>query len=251
MGASSTGASERVALGRRTRHRPPVHTLPLGLLAAGSLVGALVLVPLTQPAAPAQPAPPSHVVAQLAPAQPATATPTRLGAGRPAPDARARVRTGVARVVTAARAGNAVPPAAALWRWPLLVTPRVVRGFDPPAQRWLPGHRGVDLAAVPGDTVVAAGAGTIAFAGPLAGRGVVTVTHGELRTTYEPVTATVKVGDLVAAGEPIATLAAGASHCGGYPSCLHWGLRRGEVYLDPLLLLGLSHPILLPIPHTS
>jgi murein DD-endopeptidase MepM/ murein hydrolase activator NlpD len=135
------------------------------------------------------------------------------------------------------------------WRWPLLVAPRVVRGFQPPPQRWLAGHRGVDLAAVPGDTVVAAGAGIVTFAGPLAGRGVVTVTHGVLRTTYEPVTATVEVGDAVSAGDPIGVIAAGASHCGGYPSCLHWGLLQGDVYLDPLLLLGVSHPILLPIPH--
>lgn len=88
----------------------------------------------------------------------------------------------------------------------------------------------------------------VTFAGPLAGRGVVTVSHGGLRTTYEPVTATVAAGDAVAAGDPLGTLASGTSHCGGYPPCLHWGLLRGTTYLDPLLLLGLSHPILLPIP---
>lgn len=139
------------------------------------------------------------------------------------------------------------------WRWPVLTTPRVVRGFAPPAQRWQSGHRGVDLSAVPGDVVVAAGSGIVTFAGPLAGRGVVTITHGPLRTTYEPVRATVAVGDVVDAGEPIGTIAPGASHCGGYPSCLHWGLLRGRlvgtVYLDPLSLLGASRPILLPIPN--
>ncbi|MGC4015813.1 MAG: M23 family metallopeptidase [Luteolibacter sp.] len=136
-----------------------------------------------------------------------------------------------------------------MWRWPVLVTARVVRGFEPPPKPWLPGHRGVDLEAVPGDVVVAAGAGTISYAGSLAGRGVVTVWHGDLRTTYEPVTATVQVGDRVEAGEQIGVLAAGVSHCGGVPPCLHWGLLRGTTYLDPLLLLGLSHPILLPIPN--
>jgi murein DD-endopeptidase MepM/ murein hydrolase activator NlpD len=144
--------------------------------------------------------------------------------------------------------GVAVTRLANRWRWPLLHTPRVLQGFRPPPQRWKAGHRGVDLSAVPGDTVVAAGAGVVTFAGPLAGRGVVTVTHGALRTTYEPVTATVHEGDDVAAGDPIGTLASGVSHCGGFPSCLHWGLLRARVYLDPLSLLGLARPILLPIP---
>jgi murein DD-endopeptidase MepM/ murein hydrolase activator NlpD len=125
----------------------------------------------------------------------------------------------------------------------------VLARFRPPPQRWAAGHRGVDLAAAPGDTVLAAGAGVVTFAGPLAGRGVVTVRHGSLRTTYEPVTATVAVGDQVRAGAPIGTLAAGVSHCGGVPSCLHWGLRRGADYLDPLVLIGLARPILLPLAH--
>ena len=208
-------------------------SLPLTALAslsAAGLVGGVLAVAVAEPATVAPP-----VVA----AAPARAAPT-VPPVRPLPAAGHGPTAG----------GVPAPTAPArLWRWPLLVTPRVVRGFDPPAQRWLPGHRGVDLAAVPGDTVVAAGAGVVTFAGPVAGRGVVTVTHGELRTTYEPVTATVEVGDLVAAGEPIGTLAAGAGHCGGYPTCLHWGLLRGQVYLDPLGLLGLGHPILLPIPN--
>jgi hypothetical protein len=70
--------------------------------------------------------------------------------------------------------------------WPV-DPPQVVRRFDPPPQPWLAGHRGVDLAAPPGSIVRAAGAGTIAFAGRIAGRGVVSVAHSNgLRTTYEP-----------------------------------------------------------------
>ena len=44
-------------------------------------------------------------------------------------------------------------------------SPEVVRGFDPPEQRWLPGHRGVDLTATPGAAVRAAGDGRVRFAG--------------------------------------------------------------------------------------
>src|SRR6185369_7063201 len=74
--------------------------------------------------------------------------------------------------------------------WPLRPRPAVLRAFDAPSPNWQRGHRGVDLAAVPGQPVYAAGQGTVVFAGDLAGRPVVSVAHpGGLRTTYEPVTA--------------------------------------------------------------
>ena len=79
-----------------------------------------------------------------------------------------------------------------------------------------------------------------------AGAGVVSVTHtGGLRTTYEPVTPAVAAGDLVSAGDILGTLDAG--HGGCPAACLHWGLRRGDVYLDPLLLLGLGRMRLKPL----
>lgn len=121
----------------------------------------------------------------------------------------------------------------------------VVAGFDPPAQRWRAGHRGVDLAGR--GTVRAAGAGTVTFAGQIAGRGVVSVSHGRLRTTYEPVAATVTVGQSVAAGQAIGTIGVGG-HCSA--RCLHWGLLAGEEYLDPLLLLRTTPPVLKP-PNTT
>lgn len=106
----------------------------------------------------------------------------------------------------------------------------VVRGFDPPSQDWLPGHRGVDLAAPVGSSVRAAASGRVSVAQAIAGRGVVTIVHGELRTTYEPVRASVQVCQQVDAGEVIGTIEAG--HCAD--GCLHFGLKRGEEYLDPL-----------------
>lgn len=106
----------------------------------------------------------------------------------------------------------------------------VVRGFDPPADDWLPGHRGVDLAAEVGSVVRAADSGVVSVAQTIAGRGVVAILHGELRTTYEPVTPTVRAGQSVSAGDVIGTVQAG--HCAA--GCLHFGLKRGEEYLDPL-----------------
>jgi murein DD-endopeptidase MepM/ murein hydrolase activator NlpD len=121
--------------------------------------------------------------------------------------------------------------------WPLDPAPEVVRGFDPPQTSYAAGHRGVDLRGRVGQRVRAALAGEVTFAGRLAGRGVVVVSHGATRTTYEPVEATVRRGDKVTTGQPIGTLEWSGSHC--LPTgCLHWGLRRGDTYLDPLDLVG-------------
>ena len=112
----------------------------------------------------------------------------------------------------------------------------VVRGFDPPDQPWLTGHRGVDLAGTPGQVVVAAMDGVVSFAGMVVDRPVISIRHGDLTTTYEPVEAQVSPGDDVVAGEPIGRLLAG--HPCPAEACLHWGLRRGDTYLDPLSLLS-------------
>jgi murein DD-endopeptidase MepM/ murein hydrolase activator NlpD len=115
---------------------------------------------------------------------------------------------------------------AAGWRWPLDPPVAVVAGFTAPAGPFATGHRGVDLGGGVGDPVRAAAAGVVAFAGPVAGRGVVTVDHpGGLRTSYEPVTATVAPGDQVDAGAVLGRLEAVASHCPP-AACLHWGGRR-------------------------
>lgn len=132
----------------------------------------------------------------------------------------------------------AAPAAPTSWQLPLPDTV-VLRAFDPPASRWSAGHRGVDLAAAAGADVLAAGDGVVAFAGQVGGRLVVVVRHGELRTTYLPVRASVRVGTHVRAGQAIGTLLPG-THCGAR-SCLHWGLLRGDTYLDPMSLLRPGH----------
>ncbi|MEV6159222.1 M23 family metallopeptidase [Nonomuraea sp. NPDC052129] len=139
-------------------------------------------------------------------------------------------------------------PAAAdrpTWRWPLDGHPRVLRQFAPPPEPWLSGHRGIDLGAPPSTPVVAAGPGIVRFAGPLAGRGVVTIEHTDgLRTTYLPVNASVRRHQRVTPGTRLGVIERPTGHC--RESCLHWGLLRGSHYLDPLLLLGRAHIRLLP-----
>jgi murein DD-endopeptidase MepM/ murein hydrolase activator NlpD len=130
--------------------------------------------------------------------------------------------------------------------WPLRPRPAVVRVFDAPSPNWNRGHRGVDLAGAADQPVYAAGAATVVFAGTLAGRPVVSLAHpGGLHTSYEPVRAAVRVGQLVDATTVIGELQAGHPGC-GVSACLHWGAMWGPAaradYVDPLGLLE-STPI--------
>ena len=148
----------------------------------------------------------------------------------------------------AAGAGPAAPdPAPAVWASPLGDPPVVTQPFAPPPSPYGPGHRGADLGGAPGDVVGAAGDGVVAFAGMVAGRPVVSVDHADgLRTTYEPVTPVVAAGQAVRRGDPLGTLAPGHGGC-PVAACLHWGLRRGETYLDPLSLPRPPRVRLLPL----
>ncbi|MFI5099559.1 MAG: peptidoglycan DD-metalloendopeptidase family protein [Actinomycetes bacterium] len=123
----------------------------------------------------------------------------------------------------------------------------VLRPFapPPPGAPWLPGHRGVDLAAAAGDAVRADAAGRVTFAGVVAGQGVVVVAHSaRLRSTFEPVRATVRTGDNVPAGARLGRLAVVTGplgrgpRCPGRP-CLHWGMLLDGRDVDPLVVSGL------------
>ncbi|HVM41282.1 MAG TPA: peptidoglycan DD-metalloendopeptidase family protein [Acidimicrobiia bacterium] len=97
------------------------------------------------------------------------------------------------------------------------------------------GHTGIDLAAEPGAAVRASARGTVSFAGLVAGARFVVVAHGGgLRTTYGFLASMrVQRGDTVEAGAVVGTAGGGQGHD---PGVLHFGLRRGERYLDPALL---------------
>jgi murein DD-endopeptidase MepM/ murein hydrolase activator NlpD len=153
------------------------------------------------------------------------------------------------------------PPAAASSTTQRLAPPLppplvVLRSFAPPAHRWDAGNRGVDLAAAVGEPVFAGATGRVVYAGPLAGRGVISLDVGSLEDgslegvahlTYEPVDPLVSVGSAVAAGALIGYVSADIDACGPPGSCLHWGVRTGATYLDPLRLLRAPRVRLLPI----
>ena len=134
-------------------------------------------------------------------------------------------------------------------QWPTGGPVAVLERFSPPAQRWLAGHRGVDLALAAGSPVMASYEGVVAFSGMVATKPVVSIDHSYppgLRTTYEPVVGIVKAGQSVRAGQVIGVLQAG--HRSDGRDALHWGARFGrERYIDPLSLLRRPRIVLKPL----
>jgi murein DD-endopeptidase MepM/ murein hydrolase activator NlpD len=122
-----------------------------------------------------------------------------------------------------------------------------LRSFAPPPEPWDAGSRGVDLAATAGEPVFAGAAGQVIYAGLLAGRGVVSIADGSIHLTYEPLDPSVAVGSWVVAGAVIGHVSDEIDDCGPPGSCLHWGVRSGSGYLDPIALLGVPTVRLLPI----
>jgi len=125
-------------------------------------------------------------------------------------------------------AQSAGGPVAVRYRPP--VDSPVVDPFRPPATPYGAGNRGIDYATVPGTPVGAAASGQVVFAGRV-GTGLhVVVLHGDGLRTSSSFLASVAVrrGQMVTAGETLGTT--GAS--------LHFGVRAGHAYLDPMLLFG-------------
>jgi murein DD-endopeptidase MepM/ murein hydrolase activator NlpD len=140
------------------------------------------------------------------------------------------------------------PSAPAPWgRAPALRMPvvgTVVRGFEEPAGQYGPGHRGIDLAAPVGERVAAPAAGRVVFAGPVAGRGWVSllVAPGVVVTVGPLLQTATAVGPSARALDPLGRL--GPGHAGS----LHLSLRIDGVYVDPLpYLVDRPRPRLAPL----
>lgn len=136
------------------------------------------------------------------------------------------------------------------WDWPVGQSPDVLRDFDLPPEPWLSGHRGVDLEVSAGNAKIRAPAdGTVSFVGWVVDRPVLTVAHaGGLRSSFESVRSDLSKGDTVSQGDVIGKPAE-PPHCGAEAECVHWGVRRGETYVNPLqFVTDLRPSVLLPIP---
>ena len=115
--------------------------------------------------------------------------------------------------------------------------------FRAPAGPYGAGNRGLEYATAPGDVAGAIGPGVVAFAGPVAGRMVVSVVHPDgLRSSLTGLASvSVTVGQLVRTGDAL----------GLAGSVLHLGVRDGDRYLDPASLFASARPrhaILVPDP---
>ncbi len=102
--------------------------------------------------------------------------------------------------------------------------------FRPPPCVWCPGNRGLQYDVPAGTPVRAAAAGVVTFSGVVAGTRYLVLEHADgLLATYGQLASTPwRAGDHVASGATVGESAGG----------LHFGLRRGDEYVDPGPLLG-------------
>src|SRR3954469_24699158 len=132
-------------------------------------------------------------------------------------------------------------PAAAAWSWPgggPVLRPFVL-GDDPYAGGQ---HRGIDVAAAPGESVSAPATGTVSFAGTVPGGGrtvTIRTPDGYAVTLLRLGSIAVAAGEAVSEGQPVGS--AGTSGAPVYETpYVYLGVRTAadpNGYLDPLLLL--------------
>ncbi len=105
----------------------------------------------------------------------------------------------------------------------------IIDHFRPPPAKWAAGNRGIDYGTAPGTPVTAAAEGLVEFAGQVGGTLHVVVRHPDgLRTSYSFLASIVVVeGQQVARGTIVGT--AGDS--------VHFGVRSGDTYIDPEVVL--------------
>ncbi len=117
----------------------------------------------------------------------------------------------------------------------------VIDRFRRPATDFGAGNRGWEYATALGQPVTAVGDGIVAFAGPVARRGVISIEHRDgIRSSLTGMRIIgVAAGDTVVRGQLIGTAS----------RRLHLGFRRGGIYLDPADVLSVKlHAVLIEIP---
>ena len=156
---------------------------------------------------------------------------------------RRRWRWGFALTIAASAAAAAGPLAAGPPAYQPPVDAPIADPFRPPSHPYGPGNRGIEYDTEPGAPVAAAGAGTVTFAGPVAGSLHVTIGHPDgVRTTYAFLaTVAVAEGRRVSAGEVVGT--AGER--------LHFGARVGTTYIDPMTLFAAGPPRVRLVPESG
>lgn len=173
-----------------------------------------------------------------------------LSAGLNPVAAAATPPTAVVTLTTSAGDDSVLAEHRGQWESPTGGAPKVAKEFQPPAERWLSGHRGVDLTVDWNGQIRAPADGKVTHVGTVVDRNTITIDHGDgLRSSFEPVDSDLKRGDRVHEGQVIGVLQNG-NHCMfSIRACVHWGVRWGEDYVNPLQFIGAFRPsVLLPLP---
>lgn len=134
------------------------------------------------------------------------------------------------------------------WVWPVLGPRVVASSYRAPAQPWLSGHRGIDIAVIePAEPALvrAPADGVVAFVGTVVDRELITISHaGNLVTTLEPVRSDLSPGATVSAGDAVGVVSTGGHTPHGL---LHFGVRWHGQYINPMQLYGgIPRAVLLP-----
>jgi len=170
-----------------------------------------------------------------------------------------RTRTVVLVVLVLACVLGLQRPEEALGGWPLAEEASVILGFGvaySAGEGESSQHRGVDLEAASGTSVVAPLAGCVTFAGKVPGVGggrvfAVTIETARGKITLLPLDgACVSRGAQVGEGDRIGELAESGDGSSSGPH-LHVGAREGDLYVDPLGLIALPPPTPVDAPGSS
>jgi murein DD-endopeptidase MepM/ murein hydrolase activator NlpD len=134
------------------------------------------------------------------------------------------------------------------WVWPISPA-HITKPFEKPPQNWLPGHRGVDLAASEEQDILAPQDGVVKLVQKIANTPIVVIDHQNgLRSTFQPASSDLKVGDPVKKGDVVGKVDAkddfAQTHC-TLEHCIHWGVKKGDDYINPAALVNCCPVVLL------
>ena len=136
--------------------------------------------------------------------------------------------------------GCMLPPAAC-------AAPSCTAGYGWPVKGYSGSSPEIDIRAEPGTRLYAPSDGIISFAGIVAGKNVVSITHSKGRiSTFEPAQTGLAVKTHVKKGQEIGWVEGGSDHCRDI--CVQWGIKTGEKsYLDPEILVSRKTVVLKPV----
>lgn len=121
----------------------------------------------------------------------------------------------------------------------------IITEFVRPPTPYASGHRGIDIQASRGDTLLAPMDGIVSFSGKVGGKSVVSITQDVWIVSFEPATTSLRVGDAVGKRDAFGEVSGSSDHCDG--RCVHWGVRKQGEYINPRTVVQPQQIRLLPV----